>query len=369
MRRENTKSNFSILICNMLLKLSFKNSHKQQNEREKKYMATILKKLEKSKVPDFCYGAKELILQFEEERKALNGFVGNWLSRPEDYLDYKKYLQPPIKKDSKNYLFKDFINKEDLAQFFESKQPWWGRGTKMAFIVVPHWNADFRKYKFVNNFTKTFFLPAASYLYFPKLQTEKMYKKGARYDIVSSNIGLTIKRVWQDVLNIQYFGNYLKENLGYDYVGLWTYSIGSLRGFLASIFSEIFDFCIMHFLTDSFTWAVLHGISTQDLSKELLSHISEQELEYLWSPLSPYSYEKYFNKLPRHTRLVQPKYDLVFGEGNNKRIVERFKKYAPFIDIEYGNFGHLTCVEIDKAIPSMYRTCQFVLNNSPLKFL
>lgn len=354
----------------MLIKLNFKNSHKEQNERETRYMTEIIKTLKKSEVSNFCYGANELMLQFKTgDNKALQGFVEDWFYRPGHYLNYREYSELSVKKSNNKYFFESYVDTKDLAQFYEFKQPWWGKGAKIGFIIVPHWNASFWKYKLVSNITKTFFLPAASYLYFPKLETEKRYDKGARYDIISPNIGLTIKRVWQDVLNIQYFGSYLKKNLGYDYVGVWGYSIGSLRALLASMFSDIFDFCIMYFLTDSFAQAVLHGISTQDLSKEILSHINEQELEYLWSPLSPYSYEKYFNKLPRHTRLVQPKYDLVFGEENNKQIVERFKKYAPFIDIEYGNFGHLTSVELDKAIPVMHRTGQFVLNNSPLKFL
>ncbi len=169
------------------------------------------------------------------------------------------------------FCFQSFLDTKDQAKFFESKQPFYGRGEKIAFIILPHWNAFFKKYKTGTMFIRNFFLPVATYRYFPSYQTEKKFEGKSRYDIVGPNIGLTIKRVWQDVLNIQRFAQYLKSELGYEKVGIWAYSIGSPRGFLASIFSEnLFDFLIMNFLADSFPQSLLQGIATQPVSKKLL---------------------------------------------------------------------------------------------------
>ncbi len=354
----------------------FRNSKEQQHKRERKNVLKKDKKLNKSILPDFSYGAKDLGLKTKNEKKAIEDFVKKWFKNPESYLNFKKIknkkkqrVRKYKEKRENCYSFESFIDTKDIAKFYESKQPFYGTGQKIAFIIIPHLNSYFYKYKWGTAIIRDFFLPVATYRYFPSYSTEKEYLGKSRYDIVGPNIGLTIKRFWQDILNIQYFAKYLKEELNYDKVGIWAYSIGSPRGLLASIFSEnLFDYLIMNFLADSFPQSLLHGIATQDISKKLLENLEEEEIEFLLSPLSPGKYIKYFNRLPRYTRLVQPKYDLVFGEKNNKNLIKKIKGNKR-IDVEYGNFGHSTSGEIEKVIPIVRRNSKFVLKNSNLHFI
>jgi hypothetical protein len=346
----------------------FRNSRAKQHKREREYAAKMAIKQSKAEVPDFSYGAANLNLNTQNERKSIEQFIAQWFKKPEIFLDFSQYTSPSTSNHNGIYSFKSFLDPEDIANFFESKQPPWGKGSKIAFIILPHWNAYFQKYRLGTAVIRNFFLPVATYRYFPKLTTESEFKDQSRFDIVGPNIGLTIKRFWQDILNIQFFAEYLKKELDYDYVGIWAYSIGSPRGLLASMFSDNIDFLLMNFLAYSFPEAVLKGISTQDIAKEILEHLDSEELEELWSPLSPGKYVDYFNNLPENTRLVQPKYDLVFGEKNNREMVEIFKKEAPFVNIEYGDFGHITHGEIDKVLPTVRRNAKFVIDRSPLKF-
>jgi len=85
--------------------------------------------------------------------------------------------------------------------------------------------------------------------------------------------------------------------------------------------------------------------------------------------MSPGSYADYLNQLPKATRLVQGKFDLVFGIENCKRMNEKIKKHAPFAQIEQGNFGHLTISELEKAIPLMVRNARFVRQATGLKLI
>ncbi len=364
-----------------MIKIGFlRNKRSKQHKREIKNVLKKSKEFKKTKLPSFSFGTKELGLNTDNnnEKEILEAFIQNWFKTPEKHLNVNNFLKnkesPIVQKEKERneicYNFPSFTDKSDIAKFYESKQPFYGRGEKIAFIIIPHWNPYFNKYKLGTAIIRYFFLPVASYRYFPKYETEKYYFKKARYDVIGPNIGLTIKRLWQDVLNIQFFAEYLKSTLGYEKVGIWSYSIGSLRGYLASIFSEnLFDYLIMNFLADNFSESLLRGISTQNIAEGLLKHQNEKQLKFLFSPLSPGSYLKHINKLPKHTRLVQSKYDLVFGEKNNKAMVEKIKKHAPQIDIEFGNFGHTTCGELEKIIPIIYRNSKFIWKNSKLKFL
>jgi hypothetical protein len=351
----------------------FRNSKEKQHKREIKNVLNKSKKIDKNNLPDFCYGAENLGLNSQDEKKALEDFVKKWFKHPESYLNVekisgKKTKIEKIQEAKENcYFFNSFIDDKDTAKFYESKQPFYGKGEKIAFIILSHWNCDFQKYKTGTAAIRNFFLPVATYRYFPAYSTESKFLGGKRYDIVGPNLGLTLKRFWQDILNIQHFAKYLKQELGYERVGIWAYSIGSPRGFLASMFSKnLFDYLIINFLADSFPESLLHGIATEDISKQILNNLTEKEVDFLFSPLSPGKYFKYFNRLPC-TRLVQGKYDLVFCEQNNKILVDKIKKNKK-VEIEYGKFGHTTQGEIEKVIPIVYRNSRFVLKNSNLKF-
>lgn len=335
-------------------------------------------KFSSENVPDFSYGARELNLSGQDERKELSSFIDSWFENPELFLNIEKLVNKKhfseigeIKdRDEQCFCFESFVDRSDTAKFYESRQPFYGRGEKIAFIILPHWNAYFYKYKLGTAVIRNFFLPVATYRYFPEYQTEQQYIGQPRFDIVGPNIGLTIKRFWQDILNVEHFAKHLKENLHYGKVGIWAYSIGSPRGYLASLFTEgYFDFLIMNFLADSFPQALLNGSSTQPISKKIREKLNDEEAEYFLSPLSPGRYIEYTERLPRCTRLVQSRQDLVFGPANSLKIADKIKKSAPFVEVEHGDFGHSAHKKINKLAPVIRRNSQLVFRNSSLRFL
>ncbi len=348
----------------MLFPHPFANTPAEQHRRELRYSGKIVKRYGNDPIPPFAWGAKELIPSYAggNEQAAITQFVNDWFAAPARHLDHKNFPAPRVETKKSCYAFPSYLDDADEARFFKSKKPFWGNRNS-AFIILPHWSPIFWKYAAGTAFIRNFFLPVDTFRYFPKLATEKGCLGGARYDVVGANIGRTIKRFWQDVLNIQFFARHLKENLGYQSVGIWAYSIGSPRGMAASLFSRDFDFLIMNFLAESFPQAVLNGISTQHIAQELRQHVDDPTLEKLWSPLSPGKYEPLLARLPAHTLLIQPKYDLVFGEENNRRMVELLRRSAPHVTIEHGNYGHLTYGEFDKLIPVIHRISQFIIRN------
>ena len=356
----------------------FRNDRDSQQRRELENVSEKAAKLKSSEIPQFSFGLEELGLDSKgDQRKTLEDFVMKWFESPSTFLNLEKFsagavlpnVSSKIEEGENSFSFNSLLNDKDTAKFFESKQPFYGNGEKIAFIILPHWNSFFDKYKAGTTIIRGVFLPVATYRYFPSYETEKDFIGKPRYDIVGPNLGLTIRRFWQDVLNIQRFAKYLKESLGYEKVGIWAYSIGSPRGYIASMFSEnLFDYLIMNSLADSFPQALLHGIGTTLISKEVLKNLSEEEVEKLLSPLSPGHYAEYMKNLPKYTRLVQGRYDLVFGEVNNKLMVDNFNKYAPFAEVEYGDFGHTTSGELEKVFPIVYRNSKFVFKNSKLKY-
>ncbi len=334
-------------------------------EKERKNAERMVRKLNKHKIPDFSYGTSDLCLEgVGTEQEILKRFVSKWFENPEPFLNYKNFAIPKVFKKGWRFSFPSSIDQKDTAVFYESKQPFWRRKTKTAFIIIPHWNPFFWKYYLGTAAIRSFFLPVATYMYFPECGSQQRIKNETQYDVVGPNLGLTIKRFQQDVLNIQRFGAHLKD-MGYESVGIWGYSIGSPRALVASLFSNIFDFVIMNFLADSFPQAVLSGVATTGVAQKIRQHVSDAELEELWSPLSPGHYTEYFKRFPNHVRLIQPKYDLVFGEENNRRMVEKLQNYVPNIDIEYGDFGHSTYGRGKYLIPSIRKNAQFVIKNLP----
>ncbi len=344
----------------------FRNSKEQQQKRERRNVALNKAKL-KTIAPKFSFGLDALgIVNGKNEKEVLRSFVETWFSDPSKFLDSslfnpeQKVVQQQELLSETAFSFPSFLDVTDTARFFESKAPFYGYNDT-AFIILPHWNAHFDKYKLGTAIIRNFFLPVSTYRYFPVFATESVYRDKIRYDIVGPNIGLTIKRFQQDVLNIQHFGNFLRNQMGYRHVGIWAYSIGSPRGFVASMFGNgIFDFLILNSLAESFGESLLNGISTVEIAEEIRKCLTDTEATNFLSPLSPGKYRKYFNRLPVYTRLVQGKYDLVFGEENNRRMVELLQNTRPDIDIEFGDFGHTTCGEFEKVLPVVYRNSQFI---------
>ncbi|MBW2990492.1 hypothetical protein KY348_02175 [Candidatus Woesearchaeota archaeon] len=348
-----------------------RNSKKQQTLREKKYAEMMEHRLNSDSNLTFDYGLKELFLKPKENPvHTLLDFVKEWNSNPEKKLNYKNFNLPAVSRKQDIIEFPSILDPQDTARFRFVRQPKWRSGHEIAVIILKHWDSEITKYYRGVRFIRRTMLPISTGVYIPSYQElNPVSKKIRQYNILGPNIGLTIKRVWQDVLDIQYFADYLKKEMGFNQVGVFTYSIGSLRGFLSAIFApELFDFAVLHFIADDFSEAFLKGVSTQGAASVVNKNMSLQNLKKIWSIISPGNYEKYLSRLGKSTRIVQGKYDLVFGQENCARITRKIKKHAPYVQIEVGNFGHITVAEIEKTVPLMIRNLKFIYNNTELKY-
>ncbi|MDD5221501.1 MAG: hypothetical protein PHV47_02795 [Candidatus Pacebacteria bacterium] len=337
-------------------------SKKNIYSQEKKYCLQNLHNRDKKDLPKFSYGEEFFIEKTSNPEKTLLEFSKSWMDNPWKYLDLKNFKLPKISYENNIISFPSILNgKEDKAVFCLSFPPKIRTNKEISAIIVPHWNAVKSKCLLGTNLVRGLFLPISTAIYFPEHGKLTMDKTRTQYEIIGPNIGLTLFRFWQDILNLKYLSFYLKNNLKFKKIGYWSFSLGSPRAMVASLFPEVpIDFLMMHFLADSFTESLMKGLGTQEIAEVIKPNIDYHKLEEIWRPLDPGSYIKHMNKLPKNTRLVQGKYDLVFGIENTLRINQKIKKYLPSVELEEGEFGHLGIIKFNKNIPIMIRDSKFM---------
>ncbi|MEA3453026.1 MAG: hypothetical protein U9Q96_01660 [Patescibacteria group bacterium] len=352
-----------------MLYLGFgQNSKQELLEKEKNYCEKEYKNRRKNISSPFSFGEDFLFgKESADPIKSLSEFSSAWLDDPSSYLDLKKYSLSKISKKNDLFCFSSILNKEDdQANFYTSFYPKARTNKKVVAIVVPHWNAKRSRYLLGTNIVRNLLLPLSTAIYFPSYEQDNEIE----YDMVGPNIGLSLYRFWQDILNLKHFANYLKNDLGFDKVGLVSFSLGSPRALMATIFLDIeIDFLLMNFLADDHTEAVMKGAWTREIAEIIEPHIEYEELKKIWMPMSPGAYTEYFNKLPKATCLTQGKYDLIFGLENARKIMRKFRQNAPFVNIEEGMFGHVTIAQFEKSIPLMIRNARFIRKNTELKLI
>lgn len=340
--------------------------------QERNYAEAAERMFSKHAVPPFSWGSA-FFSPGVDSREALNAAVNDWMKAPERYLDYRNFTEAKIIHNAAAGYVEvvSTLAPQDRGRLYYRRQPQGRSGYDKAVLVVPHWNAGVQKYVHSVRVAQRFFLPLSTLVYFPVYgETVADGSHGAVYQVVGPSIGQTMFRVWQDVLNLQAAAQYLKSELGFRSVGLFSYSIGSLRAFLAPLFVPgLIDWSVLHFVADSFADAVTTGLSTRHISGAILSHVSVGELRNLWRPISPGWYERYMGGLPASTRLVQGKYDLAFGPENVARLTDKVRRSAPHVKVEEGDYGHFTVREPQHSMPLFARDFSFIYRVAGLRYL
>gem|GEM_PF-3521530 len=295
--------------------------------------------------------------------------VDRWNADPSAYLSYEKRSLPKAQINGPWLEFPSFIDSRDTARFYCAFEPKWRSGSTIGSIVIPHWNATSKKYISGTAWIRRFFIPTNTLVYVPEYHDGRLYAGGPQYHVLGPNIYNTIRRVQQDVLNIQFAAAWLRD-AGCTEIGLWAYSIGSLRACLAALFApNFFDFFIWHFACDNFAEAVMDGIATADIASAIKDNISRDDLEYYWSIISPGHYSDYLHLLPKATRVVQGRYDPVLSPPNVQRMTEKFRKYAPHVEVYTGEFGHATLGSFANAARVLSGNIRFYYTHTGLRFI
>jgi len=338
-------------------------SGEKELEKERRFCERNYRARKRGLVPPFDFGEEFLFKnKMDNPKQGLLELSRSWVSNPNNYLSLKKHQLPKIKRKKGSITFSSVLDRgEDNASFYISFPPKPRTSKESVAIVVPHWNAKKSKYLLSVNLIRSLFLPLSTAIYFPSYEEDDEIE----YDMVGPNLGLSLFRFWQDILNLKYFTNYLKKDLGFKKIGYFGLSIGNPRALLATLFSDIdIDFLVMNFLADDHTEAIMKGKWTREIAEVIDSHIEYDELKDVWMPMSPGAYEQYFNQLPKDTRLVQGKYDLVLGRENAKRIT---KKMPLFVNTEEGDFGHISVIGPSKSMPLMIHNARFIRKSVDLR--
>jgi len=298
-------------------------------------------------LPPFALGAEYMELgeqrgDFSEDQ--LRGYVDKWFQNPEHYLRPNDSLRLRVEKKQGLLVFPSLLDNSQLTKFKYDPQPQGTPGRKVALIHVMHWNGRFKPYDRIISFIRNTALPISTLIHIP---AGRGLNPGdgdpADYASVGPNIGKTVFRARQDIQDIQIMARTLKEKMGYEQVGLFTYSIGSLRGLIASMMSPgLFDFGIFHQISNDFAEAVMKGVATTRIADAIRGNINHSLLQKLWSTISPGSYSEYFASLPKHTRIVQCEYDFVFGLENVKGFNDKVMKQRPDIELKTTPLSHTT---------------------------
>jgi len=342
-----------------IFKLELQNSEKQK------------KKFSKFPVPPFSvgeeylgFGKNFLGLPFD---KKIEYWTKDWFQNPQAYLRLKD--ESLVYTEGDFICFPSILDKSQLARFQYSAQPVGTPGNKVALIHVMHWNARLSAYDKVIKFIRNTGLPISTLIHIPAGRgLNPGTDAPSDYRAVSPNVGLTVFQTRQDVYDLQMMAKYLKKNLGYKQVGLFSYSIGSLRAMIAAMVNPgLFDFGVFHLVADDYTEAFMNGIATEHMAKLVKGKIDNKLLSKIWSTISPGAYKDFFKFLPPSSRVVQAEYDYVFGPNNVKRFTEKIKKVRPDIELEIVPTSHSTFGYIPLGAEVMWRDLKFIYNHTDMK--
>ncbi len=322
-----------------------------------------------SAVPEFDLGLDYLKIKPQNSpkkiEKELINYVDHWFRNPSRFFEFHK--DHAIEEINGFFEFPSILNKEQIARFKYNEHKNSAQN-KVAVIHLMHWGGQFNSYQMFSQIIKKTSLPVSTLIFIP---AGRGLNPGvdcpADFESVNPNIGKTIFKTIQNIHDIQFMAKYLKEEKGYDQVGLFTYSIGSLYGTLASMLKPgLFDFAVFQMVADDFSDALMEGISTKHIARKIKGNIDRKLLRKLWSMISPGYYVKYFSNLPKNTRIVQCEYDFVFGEKNVQKFTDKIKKYRPDIEIEIDPIGHITYGDLPGSLVVMERNIEFIFKNTKI---
>lgn len=365
-----------VLLLNSMSKKSEKEWYAAEIKNSQEATEESTKCCGPDAVPPFSLGLEFIGLEDPKDDGILwanvNKFVDNWFENPRKYMSLDEMELPKdedVKIKDGFITFPSILNKKEIAKFKYDPQSEDKIGKKVALVHVMHWGGKLKLYNYGVTLIRDTLLPISTLIHVPAGRgLNPGDDSPADYESVSPNIGKTIFKTRQDVLDIQFMAKYLKEKLGYEQIGLFTYSIGSLRGVLASIFEpKYFDFAVFHMVADNFADSVIKGLGTEGIAKEIEGKIDMNLLNTFWLTISPGRYSNYLDDLPEKTRIVQAKHDFIFGQDNVEDFNFIVRKNKPDIEIANEEVGHSTFGHFPTSVSVMMNDIKFIYENTIIK--
>lgn len=340
------------------------NSPEAFYERELHETTLQERRFGKYPVPDFDLGLHWLGLKHKNE---IPGFVNSWFKNPEHYLKHSRLS--PVKKWNGFFEFDSILDPSQTARFKYHLQPNGTPGRKVALIHVMHWNGRLSYYEYGINSIRATLLPISTLIHIP---AGRGLNPGAGdppdFDAVSPCVGKIVWKARQDILDLQNIALFLKQELGFHEVGLFSYSLGSLRSCIAALIHPgLFDSGVFHLVADDFAEALMHGVGTRHIAHKIEGMIEPELLTLLLKTVFPGAYEDRFYKLPRATRIVQANRDYVFRKPNVDAFTEKVLRVRKDTEVEIANLSHDTLGSFPRGYMVMLRNIRFIYENTLMK--
>ncbi len=230
-----------------------------------------------------------------------------------------------------------------------------------AVIVLPQWNSGPDGHvglaKLLNRFGVSALRMTMAY------HAERKPAETQRADYhVSSNVGRTIHAGRQSAVDVRACVDWLASK-GYSQVGVLGTSLGSCVAFIAAAHDTRIRMGIFNHVSMHFADVVWTGLSTQNVSKAFLGHVTQEELRRYWSVISPASYLQRFQGRDIKTLLIWASHDSTFLPVYSRQVLDSFRE----LDLPHKVFnlpcGHYTTGQFPFNLMDGLVMCRFAAAN------
>jgi hypothetical protein len=231
------------------------------------------------------------------------------------------------------------------------------KGPRRALVVLPQWNSDAGGHvglaKLLNRFGISALRMTMAY------HAERMPKELERADYhVSANIGRTIHATRQSIIDVRACLDWLLAQ-GYERVGVLGTSLGSCVACIAAAHDRRVRTGIFNHVSMYFSDVVWTGLSTGYVRRAFEGQVTQDELRYYWSLISPASYLKRFPGRDLHSLLVWARHDSTFLPVYSRQVLESFRS----MELPHRVFtlpcGHYTTGEFPFNLMDGLAMCRF----------
>jgi hypothetical protein len=220
-----------------------------------------------------------------------------------------------------------------------------GRERRRAVVVLPQWNADSEGHVALCRILNRLGI-AALRVTLPYHEARRPPELERADYLVSPNIGRTIQSMRQAVLDTRAAVRWLREQGGFERVGIAGTSIGSCTAFLAFAHDPTIDVGVFNHVSGYVADVVWRGISTQHVREGLADQISLEELRQHWLPISPVPFAQRLLQMPsRPMRFIAARYDLTFPRDLSRDVIEVVRRLGVPVDVAWLPCGHYTSGE------------------------
>lgn len=230
-----------------------------------------------------------------------------------------------------------------------------------VLVVLPQWNSDVGGHvglaKLLNRFGVSALRMTMAY------HAERMPADLQRADYhCSSNVGRTIHACRQSVIDARACIDWLEQR-GYSRIGILGTSLGSCIAFIAAAHDTRVRTGIFNHVSMYFSDVVWTGISTQNVRKGFIGHVSQDELRRYWSVISPASYLTRLQGRDMRNLLIWARYDTTFLPVYSRQVVESFRALKLPHKVFTLPCGHYTTGQYPFNLIDGLAMCRFAAKN------